>query len=76
MRSLDVVFDRGNGGAEESSKSASSSSSVPTLAVYCDDGVRRSPADVNADVDAELSFFESGSSGLCHANGVCEKRVV
>ena len=59
MRSLDVVFDRGSGGSEGSSLSASSSSN-PVLGVYCDDGVRRSPADVNADVDAELFFFESG----------------
>ena len=42
MRSLDVLFHRGSGGAEGSSKSASSSS-VPVLGVYCDDGVRRSP---------------------------------
>ena len=74
MRSLDVVFHRGSGGAEGSSKSAPSSSSVPAPGVYCDDGVRRSPADVDidVDVDVELFFFESGSSGWCHANGVCE----
>ena len=70
MRSLDVVFHRGSGGAEGSLKSASSSSSVPAPGVYCDDGVRRSPVDVN--VDLELFFFESGSSGWCHANGLCE----
>jgi len=61
MRSLDVVFHCDSGGAAGSSKSSSSSP-----AEYCDNGVRRSPADV------ELFFFESGSSGWCHANGVCE----
>ena len=58
MRSLDVVFYRGSGGAGGSSKSASSSISVPAPGVYCNDGVKRSPADVNMDV--ELLFFESG----------------
>lgn len=62
-RSLDVTFHCGRGGASGSSNSASSGSAPGE---YCDEGVSRSPADV------ELFFFESGSSGWCHASGVCE----
>ena len=47
---------------------------MPAPAVHCDNGVRGSPADVNVNVDLELIFFESGESGWCHANGVCENR--